>query len=173
MSAPAEAAPVESTAMLHVTLTLIMTVVLCTAIFVVLKKLGIDPSPPRRARSWGAPSRPSAAVVDARAAKPQQGKPFADGLRLYTREEVAVHNNEDDLWLILAIRGDGRLGVYDLTDYIPDHPGGETILKDAGKDATLGFNGPQHPPTVHELVLAYHIGFVDDGEGNPERAKEE
>lgn len=158
--------------MLHITLTLIMTTVICSVIYVVLKRLGVDVSPPRRGRSWGAPARPSAEVASA-SSKPQQGKPFSDGLRLYTREEIAVHDNEDDLWLILAIRGDGRLGVYDLTEYIPDHPGGETILKDAGKDATLGFNGPQHPPTVHELVLAYHIGFVDDGEGNPERAKDQ
>lgn len=40
----------------------------------------------------------------------------------YTLEEVAKHDNEDDCWMVI----NGK--VYDVTDYIDDHPGGDVIL---------------------------------------------
>ncbi len=39
--------------------------------------------------------------------------------------------------------------MYDLTDYVDEHPGGESILNNVGKDSTEGFHGPQHPATVN------------------------
>lgn len=35
-------------------------------------------------------------------------------------------------------------------------------LLTAGGDATEGFHGPQHPPTVHELIKDYCIGTLKD-----------
>lgn len=84
--------------------------------------------------------------------------------RAYTRAEVAAHCHPDDLWLIMRSRDDGRLTVYDLTEYVETHPGGEAILTNAGADSTPGFNGPQHPPTVHDLVREYKIGYVEEEE---------
>jgi hypothetical protein len=84
--------------------------------------------------------------------------------RGYTATEVAAHAREDDLWLI--IRGDGGRGapkVYDVTDYVEVHPGGEAILAHAGGDATAGFFGPQHPSTAFELVEEFCIGWVVGG----------
>ena len=84
--------------------------------------------------------------------------------RGYTAAEVAAHAREDDLWLI--IRGDGGKGapkVYDVTDYVEVHPGGEAILAHAGGDATAGFFGPQHPSTAFELVEEFCIGWVVAG----------
>lgn len=49
----------------------------------------------------------------------------------YTLEEVAKHNTKDDCWLTIG----GK--VYDVTEWLKDHPGGGTIvLLSAGQDAT-------------------------------------
>jgi sterol-4alpha-carboxylate 3-dehydrogenase (decarboxylating) len=66
--------------------------------------------------------------------------------------EVVKHDRKDDVWLAI----DGR--VYDLTDYIDNHPGGDSMLKFAGKDATDAFYGPQHPSSTRDLVRSYVIG---------------
>jgi cytochrome b involved in lipid metabolism len=81
--------------------------------------------------------------------------------RAYTRAEVATHNKEGDLWLILRAKGSGRLQVYDLSTYADQHPGGDAIYTNAGRDATEGFMGPQHPPSVHDLIPEYYIGWIE------------
>lgn len=54
--------------------------------------------------------------------------------KYFTREEVSKHNLKSDCWII--ING----GVYDVTSYLQDHPGGSyTIMDNAGKDATYDF----------------------------------
>ncbi|GAA5865688.1 hypothetical protein JCM1840_003219 [Sporobolomyces johnsonii] len=71
--------------------------------------------------------------------------------------EVAKHNTEDDLWMII----NGK--VYDLTEFAPSHPGGKRILlKYAGKDATEEYE-PIHPPGTIEEALSpdKHLGDVD------------
>eukprot|EP00639_Heterosigma_akashiwo_P006913 CAMPEP_0194564858 /NCGR_PEP_ID=MMETSP0292-20121207/4343_1 /TAXON_ID=39354 /ORGANISM="Heterosigma akashiwo, Strain CCMP2393" /LENGTH=111 /DNA_ID=CAMNT_0039414067 /DNA_START=47 /DNA_END=382 /DNA_ORIENTATION=- len=70
----------------------------------------------------------------------------------FTKEEVAKHNSPDDAWIII----DGK--VYDITDYIDIHPGGEAILGPLGGDASKGFHGPQHPVTVFDVIPEYFIG---------------
>lgn len=61
-------------------------------------------------------------------------------------EEVARHNTSSDLWLVI----NGK--VYDFTDYLPLHPGGEAMLRNAGRDSTHGFSGSQHPARVWDMV---------------------
>lgn len=71
-----------------------------------------------------------------------------------TPEVVSQHNKKDDLWVVL----NGQ--VYDLTDFLPNHPGGQRIiLKYAGKDATKIFV-PIHPPDTIEKFLPpeKHLG---------------
>lgn len=52
--------------------------------------------------------------------------------------------------------------MYNITSYVDEHPGGESILSNAGGDATEGFHGPQHPDTVFVMVEEFHIGRVTD-----------
>ncbi|PSC69154.1 Cytochrome b5 [Micractinium conductrix] len=94
--------------------------------------------------------------------KKLQGKPKPPP-RGYTRAEVAAHNTEEDLWLILCNRHRGnKYKVYDVTSYFEHHPGGDAILTNAGGDCTEGFHGIQHPPTVYDLVEEYCIGWLED-----------
>lgn len=70
----------------------------------------------------------------------------------FNANEVALHNKENDCWIIVDDK------VYDITDYINDHPGGDSILKNAGGDSTVGVHGPQHPPSMWDVLKLYYIG---------------
>ncbi len=73
----------------------------------------------------------------------------------YTRDEIARHASVDDLWVIIDDK------VYDLTDYVDEHPGGvDAIAKNGGRDATEGFKGPQHPSRVFDIVEEYRVGVL-------------
>ena len=82
--------------------------------------------------------------------------------RGYSKAEVAKHATEGDLWLLIRPRGSDTLKVFDLSDYADQHPGGDAIYRNAGGDATEGFHGPQHPPTVHDLIDEYYIGWLEE-----------
>jgi L-lactate dehydrogenase (cytochrome) len=74
-----------------------------------------------------------------------------------TGEEVAKHNNADSCWVIVH----GR--AYDVTEFLPEHPGGpKIILKYAGKDASEEYD-PIHPPDTLDKFLdkGKHLGEVD------------
>lgn len=52
-------------------------------------------------------------------------------MTVWSYDEVAKHASRDDCYVVLYDK------VYDVTDFLPDHPGGtQIILKYAGKDAT-------------------------------------
>ncbi|KAA1470388.1 hypothetical protein DENSPDRAFT_836162 [Dentipellis sp. KUC8613] len=72
-------------------------------------------------------------------------------------KEVAKHNTRDSCWII--VHGN----VYDVTDFLDEHPGGSRIiLKYAGKDATQEYD-PIHPPNAitDNLPVEKHLGKVD------------
>lgn len=50
-------------------------------------------------------------------------------------DELAKHPDEKSCWMAI----DGK--VYDVTEYIDKHPGGEHILKGCGRDMTESFKG--------------------------------
>lgn len=56
-----------------------------------------------------------------------------DGTPSYTLEEIAKHNVPADCWV--ALHGN----VYDLTKFLPMHPGGDVIKLASGQDATVLF----------------------------------
>jgi L-lactate dehydrogenase (cytochrome) len=71
--------------------------------------------------------------------------------------EVSKHNSAKSCWVIIH----GK--VYDVTEFLPEHPGGQRIiLKYAGKDATEEFE-PIHPPDTLDKYLdsSKHLGAVD------------
>lgn len=76
-----------------------------------------------------------------------------------TAATVATHKTSSNCWIII----NGK--VYDVTSYIPVHPGGtSTIINQCGKDATNAFNtkGEQevlihHQQKVHLLVSTLGI----------------
>lgn len=55
----------------------------------------------------------------------------------FTAEQVKDHNGKDDCWTIVSG------SVYDITSYVPRHPGGDEILKACGEDGTSLFTQRQ------------------------------
>lgn len=53
--------------------------------------------------------------------------------KTFTIDEVASHNSKTDCWTVIS----GQ--VYELTDFINRHPGGDEILRACGTDATTLF----------------------------------
>lgn len=68
----------------------------------------------------------------------------------YTATEVAAHSSSSSCWLILDAK------VYDVTKFIPSHPGGNDILKGCGKDATKMFS--KHPESAKAMKEQFYIG---------------
>ncbi|KAF2758211.1 acyl-CoA dehydrogenase NM domain-like protein [Pseudovirgaria hyperparasitica] len=63
-----------------------------------------------------------------------------------TRESVSAHDKPDDLWCIIDHK------VYDLTDFVDAHPGGNIVLEQvAGQDATDAFYNLHK----HEVLTKY------------------
>ena len=81
--------------------------------------------------------------------------------RLISRKEVSKHDSIDDLWIILKNQQSSKLGVYDVTAYVEEHPGGQAILNNAGRDSTKGFYGPQHPARVFDMIEDFYIGDLE------------
>ncbi|KAI5778292.1 FMN-dependent dehydrogenase-domain-containing protein [Geopyxis carbonaria] len=72
-------------------------------------------------------------------------------------KEVAKHNSRDSCWVII------HNNVYDVTDFLDEHPGGANIiLRYGGKDATEEYD-PVHPPGTleEELKPSQILGPID------------
>jgi len=81
-----------------------------------------------------------------------------------TREEVATHKTAEDCWTII----DGS--VYNLTSYIPNHPGGSEILRACGIDASTLFDqrhtadgqavgsGTPHSSNAQSALQSFKLG---------------
>jgi hypothetical protein len=72
------------------------------------------------------------------------------------RSTVATHNSENSCWSV--IEG----SVYDLTAYVPKHPGGKSeILAICGKDGSSLFAGQHGGQSKPERILAgYYLDVV-------------
>ncbi|XP_010251589.1 PREDICTED: delta(8)-fatty-acid desaturase [Nelumbo nucifera] len=80
-----------------------------------------------------------------------------EGERRYiSSDELRKHNKAGDLWI--SIQGK----VYDVTDWVKNHPGGDTpLLNFAGQDVTDAFVA-YHPGTAWKLLDRFFIGYLED-----------
>lgn len=80
----------------------------------------------------------------------------ADASQTYTAADVAAHNTAADCWAII------NDGVYDLTTWIPRHPGGERAIEGlCGKDGSAAFNAQHGGGAAQQAILAdLKVGVV-------------
>jgi cytochrome b involved in lipid metabolism len=74
----------------------------------------------------------------------------------YTAAQVAKHSSASSCWTIVG------KSVYDLTKFIPLHPGGPAMIKSlCGKNGTRAFSG-QHSgqPTPATTLASFRIGTL-------------
>ncbi|KAF9103374.1 hypothetical protein BGX27_010607 [Mortierella sp. AM989] len=81
--------------------------------------------------------------------------------KVFTNADLADHCSRKSLYL--AIEGK----VYDCTDFIDEHPGGEEVLIDeAGKDATESFNDVGHSDEARDMLTKMYVGdYKSDNSG--------
>lgn len=73
----------------------------------------------------------------------------------YTLANIALHASESDCWM--GING----AVYDVTEYIDQHPDGKSILRGCGTDATLMYEQVRkHTREANRLLPQYKIGLL-------------
>ena len=75
-----------------------------------------------------------------------------DNKKEYTLEEISKHKKKSDAWLVIS----GK--VYDITKWIDNHPGGDIIMKGAGKDATKMFKAIGHSSDSTKILKKLYIG---------------
>ena len=76
---------------------------------------------------------------------------------LSTLAQVAEHKSEQDLWIIIHNK------VYDITEFLGDHPGGEEVLLQVREfrghcDATKDFEDIDHSGEARKLLSKFYIG---------------
>ncbi len=106
-------------------------------------------------------------TLNNRQAQPLPDNQTSDQAKAYTLSEVARHASKDDCWAIISD------DVYDLTEFINRHPGGDEILRACGTDATTLFNsrqtqdgqwvgsGTPHSQAAMEQLAKLKIGTVN------------
>ena len=106
-------------------------------------------------------------TLNNRQAQPLPDNQTSDQAKAYTLSEVAQHASRDDCWAIISD------DVYDLTEFINRHPGGDESLRACGTDATTLFNsrqtqdgqsvgsGTPHSQAAVEQLAKLKIGTVN------------
>ena len=85
----------------------------------------------------------------------QSTLPPLDPPRAISLQELRYHRTPQDCWCVLATR------VYDITPYLPYHPGGiKQLMRGAGQDATTLFM-QYHPwVNIHTVLQACYLGWI-------------
>lgn len=96
----------------------------------------------------------------------ERDKTDDEALDPITLDELAEHDDAQSCWK--AIHG----RVYDITDYVPDHPTDEAVILEwCGRESTEGWDnkrpGVPHSPRAEAMLEEYLIGRLVDEEGEP------
>ncbi len=77
-------------------------------------------------------------------------------IKRFTIEEVAKHNNENDIWIIINHK------IYDVTKFAKLHPGGKGVLVEvAGKDCTKEFYGLHNHDVINKYESKFLVGYIE------------
>lgn len=71
---------------------------------------------------------------------------------------IAEHCDASSLWTVVHNE------VYDLTDYLPEHPGGNLLLQIGGTDGTVQFETYHFSEHSRHVLRRYQIGSLAHGE---------
>ncbi|HRF28694.1 MAG TPA: cytochrome b5-like heme/steroid binding domain-containing protein [Candidatus Saccharibacteria bacterium] len=86
--------------------------------------------------------------------------------KTFSMDEVATHSSKTDCWTVIS----GQ--VYDLTDFVNRHPGGNEVVRACGIDATTLFtsrttedgqpvgSGTPHSQVAQEQLAELKIGTI-------------
>ncbi|KAG9943327.1 L-lactate dehydrogenase, partial [Aureobasidium melanogenum] len=86
--------------------------------------------------------------------------------RKFDLREVSEHNTAESCWVVINDT------VYDVTEFLPQHPGGESsILSWAGKNATEEYEMIHPPGMLDTLPPGSRLGSVDSTTKNVELVK--
>ena len=97
-------------------------------------------------------------MVSTRNSKKKEAEKVASSpLKKYTLDELRQHKNADSLWV--AVKGK----VYDVTDFVPKHPGGKYVLQMSGGQDITYLMETSHPfvTTPWKILESYLIGEVE------------
>ncbi|GJQ83587.1 cytb5 [Trypoxylus dichotomus] len=83
-------------------------------------------------------------------------------VKKYNWKDIKNHNSESSAWIVI------HNNVYDVTQYLIQHPGGkEILLENAGTDCTEMFESVQHSKKARNELAELKIGEVIDNDRNP------
>lgn len=87
---------------------------------------------------------------------------MSERVHIFAEEDVALHSSSSDCWVMR----NGK--VYNVTKFLPDHPGGDDILLEhAGQDVGAVMKGPavqDHSEAAYDMLDEYCIGRVGANE---------
>jgi uncharacterized protein with NAD-binding domain and iron-sulfur cluster len=90
-------------------------------------------------------------------------KKGGNSIKKYSIDDISKHNKSTDFWCYY------RNNVYNLTEFVKNHPGGSIILKSAGKDleevwSEFGFEWHNNNKNVMNILKQYKIGELVEKE---------
>ncbi|KAK3934591.1 hypothetical protein QBC46DRAFT_368113 [Diplogelasinospora grovesii] len=74
---------------------------------------------------------------------------------MFTLQQITEHNKPGDIWITIH----GK--VYDVSEYLDDHPGGKDVLLEmAGSDATAEFDFVGHSIDAKKTLESFEVGLL-------------